>query len=179
MALRSVEPVREIPDPGFAGDDGSAEPQLRQAMKAAAAGGPTGPALARLLRSRLLVPVVAVLGETGYGEPGLAHDKSSDMAAVLMTGRDGRQALLAFSGADALAAWDPAARPVPVAAAQAAQAALAEGAAAVVVDVAGPATYVLEGDDLRQAAQESTLVRVGDGYGWARRADGEGATGPV
>ena len=49
-------------------------------------------------RTRLLVPVVAILGEVEHDEQGLAHDKTSDMAAVLMTGRDGRKALLAFTG---------------------------------------------------------------------------------
>lgn len=171
--------VRDIPDPGHAGDDGSADPELRRALAAAADGGPTGPALARLLRSRLLVPVVALVGETETDARGPVREKSAEMAAVLMTGRDGRQALLAFSGADSLAGWDARARPVPVGADRAAQAALAEGAAAVVVDVAGPATYVLEGADLQQAARGSVLVRVGAGYGWARREDAGGSTGPV
>ncbi len=44
------------------------------------------------------MPVVALLGEVEHDEQGLAHDKTSDMAAVLMTGRDGRTALLAFTG---------------------------------------------------------------------------------
>ncbi|HET7325750.1 MAG TPA: SseB family protein [Nocardioidaceae bacterium] len=171
--------MHDIPDPGFAGDQGAADPDLRRALAAAAGGGPTGPALALLLRSRLLVPVVAVRGESEPDEQRLAHDKSADMAAVLMTGRDGRKALLAFSGTDALAAWDPQARPVPVAASVAAQAALAEGAGALVVDVAGPAMYVLEGGDLQHAASGSVLVRAGDRYGWTRREGGDGATGPV
>ena len=54
--------------------------------------------LALLQDARLLVPVVALLGEVDHDERGLAHDKTSDMAAVLMTGRDGRTALLAFTG---------------------------------------------------------------------------------
>jgi len=170
--------MRDLPDPGFAGDDGMADPGLRSAMAHAEADGASGPALALLLRSRVLVPVVAVLDEVEEDEGGLTWDKSSDMAAVLMQGRDGRQALLAFTGTDALAAWDPRARPVPVGMRQAAQAALAEGAEAVVVDVAGPAMFVLEGDDLRHAAEGSVLFRVGEGYGWAPR-DRDGTTGPV
>lgn len=170
--------MRSIPDPGFAGDDGTADQELRQAMAAAAEGGSSGAALALLLHSRLLVPVVAVLDEAEPGDARQVGDKSSDMAAVLMTGRDGRQALLAFSGRDALASWNSAARPVPVPAAQAARAALEEGASALVVDVAGPAMFVLEGDDLRHAAAGSVLVRVGEGYGWARPR-GDATTGPV
>ena len=67
--------------------------------------------LAVLAGSRLLVPVVALLGEVEYDDAGLAHDKSSDMATVLLTAPDGRRALLAFSGTDAMRAWDPEARP--------------------------------------------------------------------
>ncbi|MGH3387016.1 MAG: SseB family protein [Nocardioidaceae bacterium] len=158
--------MRAIPDPGFAGDDGSADPTLRAALAAATDGGPTEPALAALLRARLLVPVVAVVGEVEYDANGLARDKSADLAAVLMTGRDGRQALLAFTGQDALTGWDPQARPVPVTTRTAAQAALAEGAAALLVDVAGPAMFVIEDDDLRRVAAGVDLVRLGDSYAW-------------
>jgi hypothetical protein len=101
---------------------------------------------------------------------GLAHDKSSDMATVLVTGRDGRNALLAFTGLRELAAWDPAARPVPVPAPRAAQAALQDGAAALVVDLAGPATLVVEGDDLHRAAEGWSLARVGERTAWIRPA---------
>jgi hypothetical protein len=125
--------------------------------------------LAVLQRARLLVPVVAVLGEVTQDEDGLAHDKTSDMAAVLMRGHDGRTALLAFTATESLGRWDAGARPVPVTAAAAAEAALAEGADALVVDVAGPVTFVVEGDDLRELAGGAVLVRVdGDGFGWAR-----------
>ena len=63
--------------------------------------------LAVLQRARLLVPVVAVLGEVEHDEQGLAHDKTSDMATVLMTGRDGRSALLAFTGHRGAAPVEP------------------------------------------------------------------------
>ncbi len=94
------------------------------------------------------------------------------MAAVLMQGRDGRTALLAFTATDTLSRWDPQARPVPVTVAGAAEAALAEGAAALVVDVGGPVSFVVETDDLRELAAGAQLVKVvADGrerYGWAR-----------
>ena len=108
--------------------------------------------LARLPQTRLLVPVVAILGEVEHDEQGLAHDKTSDMAAVLMTGRDGRKALLAFTGSAALQAWDPSARPVPVTARHAAQSALQDEASALLIDVAGPVLFVVEGADLRALA---------------------------
>ena len=164
---------RVIPDPGFAGDDGAAQPELARALAGWAADPATyAEVLAVLQRSRLLVPVVAVLGEVEYDADGLAHDKTSDMATVLLQGADGRLALLAFTGTASLTAWDPAARPVPVAAALAARSALQDGASALVVDLAGPVRFVVEGEDLRGLAEEWTLARVGGGTAWIR-PDGE------
>jgi hypothetical protein len=160
-------PGRTIPDPGFAGDRGEAAPALATALAAYACGtGRYVDALAAVRGSRLLVPVVAVLGDVEVDERGLAHDKTSDMATVLLQGSDGRMALLAFSGLSALQAWDPEARPVPVTARTAAQAALQDGAAAIVVDVAGPAAFVVEGDDLVGLARGWTLARVGGRSAW-------------
>ncbi|WP_028645330.1 SseB family protein [Nocardioides sp. URHA0020] len=163
---------RVIPDPGFAGDDGSAAPELAAAL-AAWQSDPTAyvEALAALQRSRLLVPVVAVLGEVEHDAAGLAREKDSDMAAVLVRGADGRLALLAFTAAAHLAGWDPQARPVPVMARVAARSALQDGAAALVVDLAGPVRFVVEGEDLRGLAEGWTLVRVSGGAGgfaWIR-----------
>ncbi len=152
----------------FPDDDGEADETLRAALAAAAADVPgAGPqALSLLQDARLLVPVVAVLGEVETDEHGLARDKSSDMAAVLLTGADGRRALLAFTGTDSLTAWDPGARPVPVASRLAAQAAVQEGAAAVVVDLAGPATYVVSGQDLTALAAGWRLASVEGSAVW-------------
>ncbi len=144
--------MRTIPNPGFAGDDGSAAPQLAAALAAydAAPDDLDGrrAALAALTEARLLVPVVAVLGEVEVDDAGLAHDKTSDMAAVMMTGRDGRTALLAFTCSASLEQWNPEARPVPVPASKAALAAVQQEAAALLVDVAGPVMFVVEGEDL-------------------------------
>jgi hypothetical protein len=158
-----------IPDPGFAGDTGEAPEQLTEALAAYAADrGRYAEALAALCSTRLLVPVVAVLGEMEVDAAGLAHDKSSDMATVLLTGRDGRRALLAFTGTDPLRTWNPEARPVPVTARLAAQSALQDGADALVVDVAGPVTLAVEGEDLRALAAGWTPGRVGNRTAWIR-----------
>ena len=158
-----------IPDPGFAGDDGAVPTAVAEAMRAFAADRSTRPeALTALQASRLLVPVVAVLGEVEHDEQGLAHDKSSDMATVLVRGADGRLALLAFTGSEPMTRWNPEARPVPVTAGDAARAALAEGAEALVVDLAGPVPLAVEGDDLRGLAEGWTLARVGGRTAWVR-----------
>lgn len=164
------QPLRQIPDPGFAGDTGGVGADLAAAVASyagdRAAGWPR--VLTALQDARLLVPVVAVLGEVEHDEAGLAHDKTSDMAAVLLRGADGRLALLAFTGTAAMQAWNPEARPVPVPARVAAQSALQEGAAALVVDVAGPVTLVLEEEDLQGLARGWQLARIGDRAGWIR-----------
>jgi hypothetical protein len=158
---------RRIPDPGFAGDDGSSDPALRAALAAYAADpGRQIDVLLALQTARLLVPVVAVLGEVEVDEHGLAHDKVSDMATALLTGRDGRQALLAFTGLDTLAAWRADARPVPVTTGLAARSALQEGAAALVLDIAGPTTYAVDGEVLDALARGWTLVPVDGGLAW-------------
>lgn len=67
------------------------------------------------------------------GEPARV---ATQMSAVTLTGQDGRRALLVFTGLDSLAEWDPQARPVPVTARTAAQAAVSEGCDVLVVDLA-------------------------------------------
>ena len=162
---------RSIPDPGFPDDEGAADPTVAEALAAYASGaGGYVDALAALQAGRLLVPVVAVLGEVEVDAAGLAHDKSSDMAAVLLTRPDGRRGLLAFTSTASLAAWDAEARPVPVATATAALAALQEQADALVVDVAGPVRFPIEGEDLRGLAAGWRLTRVGERSAWIRPA---------
>lgn len=169
--------MRTIPDPGFAGDDGSAPERLTEALSVYEQDPDGGylPVLAALCGARLLVPVLAVLGEASTAtDPGseqaLALDKFSDMAAVLMRRPDGRKALLAFTSSESLTGWNAAGRPVPVPAAIAAQAAVQDGADALLVDLAGPVRFVVEGEDLVSLARGWTLVRLGDdirdGWGW-------------
>ena len=176
MADERFEGTR-IPDPGFAGDDGSADASLRSAMAACRDGAPDAGTLLLLQRARVLVPVVAVLGESEIGPDGLEREKSSDMAAVMVTSSSGRPGLLAFTGLDALQAWDPGARPVPVTAQLAAQAAVQQGAGALVVDIAGPATVAVQGDDLAGLAAGWRLARVGERTAWIAPppATGDGA----
>ncbi len=163
--------VRTIPDPGFSDDEGAASKDVAAALAAYGSDPQLFPeALGALQSSRLIVPVVAILGEVEVDEAGLAHDKSSDMATILLTGADGRQALLAFTSVETMAAWNPQARPVPVTAQVAAASAVQEGAAALLIDVAGPVRVVVSADDLEAFAQGWTLQRVGGHSAWIRPA---------
>lgn len=168
-------PRRELLGPAYPDDTGDVPAPVAAALASYAAA-PDDPrayaeAIAALQDGRVLVPVVAVLGEVEVDDAGLAHDKTSDMAAVLLTGADGRLALLAFTGTGPLAAWDPQARPVPVLTQLAAQSALQEEAAALVVDVAGPVRLVIEGEDLTALAAGWTVAWVDGRSAWVRPGD--------
>lgn len=164
--------------PGFAADDGAADPRVAAALASYAAE-PGDPgrrleAFQAIRGSRVLVPVVAVLGEVEHDDAGLAHDKTSDMATALLTGRDGSRALLAFTSLASLALWRDDARPVPVPADLAARSALQEGAAALLVDLAGPVMFAVEGDLLEGLARGWELVHTPQGPAWVTREDGSG-----
>ena len=140
----------DLARPAHPDDDGSADPDVRRCL--ARLEDPV--LLARRLRSARLLGTVVAVADT-VGEDGA--DKDSHMAVVSMVGADGRRGLLAFTGIDSLAAWDPTARPVPAAGRDVARAALDEGSAAVVLDVAGPHARVLEGLALVVLADQSDI----------------------
>jgi hypothetical protein len=143
--------------PAFPTDDGSADPAVRSSLLAAARGELDTVALARALRDvRLLASVVAVLDER---DPA-GGDKSSHMAVVSMVSANGEKGLLAFTGVDSLAAWNPDARPVPSWGRDAARAAIDDGAVALVLDVAGPQSVVLGGAALTVLADDLDLDRL-------------------
>ncbi|MBF6048677.1 SseB family protein [Streptomyces sp. NRRL B-1677] len=153
--------LKNIPDPGFSDDDGSADAELTAALAAWSAdpgGGAESRVLAALRGARLLVPVVAVLGEVETGPDGLKREKTSDMAVPTLQAPDGRKALPAFTSTGSLARWRADARPVAVPLHQALQAAAHEKADTIVLDMAGPVPYQLTGPALLALAEgrEST-----------------------
>ena len=139
----------------FRGDRGAADPLLTAALAAYQIGQVSEQAaLTALAAARLLVPVIAVLGH-GAATDGAATaprgDKDSEMVLPTLIGRDGRPAVLAFTGLDALARWRPDARPMPAEADRVWRAAVADSYA-VVIDVAGPVPLAVEGARLAALA---------------------------
>ena len=138
----------------FRDDNGAADPRVAAALAGYQAGqGSEQAALTELATARLLVPVIAVLADRsaadgaagGSAADGAAgRDKNSEMVLPTLIGRDGRPAVLAFTSLDALARWRPDARPVPAEAGRVWRAAVADGCA-VVIDVAGPVPFAVEG----------------------------------
>jgi hypothetical protein len=149
--------LKNIPDPGFSDDDGTADPALQAALAAWSEDRTAEqPVLEALRGARLLVPVVAVLGEAEEdAETGLRREKTSDMAVPTLTAGS-RRALPAFTSIASLARWDPAARPVAVPLHQALQAAAHEKADTLVLDLAGPVPYQLSGPALLALAEGRT-----------------------
>ncbi|MEU8651126.1 SseB family protein [Streptomyces sp. NPDC048737] len=149
---------KNIPDPGFSDDDGSADPVLSAALAAWAEDRTAvRPVLEALKGTRLLVPVVAVLGEVEEDENGLRREKTSDMAVPTLKAGD-RTALPAFTSTASLARWDPQARPVAVPLHQALRAAAHEKADTVVLDMAGPVAFELTGPALLALAEGRTTT---------------------
>ena len=124
-------------------------------------------AVAALCGDRLLVPVVATATRLGETVAGLASDKEAEMSVVTLQAQDGRHALLAFTGLDALQSWQPDARPVPVTVDRAAQPPELKDLTAVLIDVAGPHALVIEGEVLGELAAGHRLVELAEGeFGW-------------
>ncbi|WP_055493000.1 SseB family protein [Streptomyces sp. TP-A0356] len=149
---------KNIPDSGFSDDDGSADPRLSAALAAWAEDRTAvGPVLEALRGARLLVPVVALLGEVEEDGNGLRREKTSEMAVPTLKAA-GRTALPAFTSTDSLARWDPAARPVAVPLHQALQAAVHEKADTIVLDMSGPVPFELSGPTLLALAEGRTTT---------------------
>ena len=138
----------------FDTDDGAMDPAYAAALAELVSGGTEAHVVAALAHARVFIPIVARLGEQEVGENGLVSDKESDMALVTLQGPDGRQALPAFSHADALTRWHPGARPVAVYAARAALSAVADGAQLMVVDPGSRRPFVVRRPALWALAQQ-------------------------
>ena len=128
----------------FQGDDGQADPRLRELLGDPEQYAAQREIVDRLAAGRLLIPVVASLDEADES----GADKSSHMSTVTITNEQGKTALLCFTGTDSVAMWRDDARPIPVSGVDAAQAALQEGCDALLIDLAGPQQYAVFGTGL-------------------------------
>lgn len=142
------------PNP-HAADDGSAPPALMAALSAFRSGSAGAEAVVDAVRaSRLLIPLVAELGDFGHTDDGLLVDKSQELSIVTVAGPDGRDVLPVFSSVDTMRAWDAEARPVPADGVRVALAAAAEHTDLVVIDAGSPGEFVLRRPALWAIARE-------------------------
>lgn len=124
-------------------------------------------ALTTLSAARLLVPVRAEVH---------ADDLASAFTTAVVRGHDGRTAMLAFSAEAALLAWDPTAQPIPFPTGRVAAMARVGGAAAMLIDVAGPVPVVIQGAILDGLADDRRPVLTPRGPAWL---DADAPTGGV
>lgn len=142
-----------------AGDDGTADPRLLEALRRFRAHdlGMTE-VVDALGPARVLVPLVTERGDEGVGAHGQLVDKTQELALVTVAGPDGRAVLPAFSSVDAMRVWNPQARPIPVSAPRAALAAASDGVGAIVLDPGSPTEFALRRTGFEALATASRFV---------------------
>lgn len=108
--------------------------------------------------SRLLIPLLAALGESGVNREGRIVDKSQELSIVTVEGPDGRTVLPVFSSVAAMSVWNSAARPVPASGPRVALAAASEGTELVVLDPTSDTEFVIRRPALWSMAQEREWI---------------------
>jgi hypothetical protein len=103
--------------------------------------------------SRLLIPLIAELGESGESASGHLIDKSQELSIVTVSGPDGRTVLPVFTSAATMAAWNAGARPVPAEGTRVALAAASEETDLVVIDPTAETEFVIRRPALWALAQ--------------------------
>ena len=149
---------REFESNPFASDDGSADVNLIAAISDFRAGQSSAIGVIDAIRNaRLLIPLMANLGEGGEGVDGLKTDKSAELSIVTVEGPDGYNVLPVFSSVAAMKLWHPEARPVPSDATRVALAAASENTTRVVLD---------PGSDTEFAIRRTALEAIAKQEGW-------------
>ncbi|MEO8528364.1 MAG: SseB family protein [Pseudolysinimonas sp.] len=122
-----------------AADDGTADARLIETVRRFRAHelGMTE-VVEALAPTRVLVPLLAERGDEGFGAHGQLVDKAQELSLVTVEGPDGRSVLPVFSSVDAMSAWNPVSRPIPVTASRAALAAASDELGAIVLDPGSP-----------------------------------------
>ena len=143
---------RHFDDNSSAADDGSAPAKLIEAIRRFRSGDLGEADVVDALReSRLLIPLVAHLGDGGLDHHGA--EKSQELSIVTVEGPDGRRVLPAFTSVAAMAQWNPSARPVPATAPRVALAAASEDTDLVVLDPTSTTEFVIRRPALWAIAQ--------------------------
>lgn len=150
---------RELHDNPFADDDGSADENLVSKI-AAFQKGEAGneDVVAAFTKARLLIPLLADLGESEIGEHGHLVDKSAELSIVTVGTPDEQNGLPVFSSVAAMQNWNPDARPVPSDAIRVAVAAASEGNTRIILDAENPTEFAIRRPAIAAIAQEEVWV---------------------
>lgn len=145
---------RSFEENAFAADDGKAPEKLIAVIKDFRAGILGAESVIDQIRvSRLLVPLLAHLGESEEGAHGKKVDKSADLSIVTVKSPDNQDALVVFSSVAAMNRWNPSARPVPTDAIRVALAAASEMSTRVVLDPGSESEFVIRRPAIAKIAQ--------------------------
>ena len=138
----------------FADDDGTAPPKLIEAVAAFRAGEVGAEVVVDQIRvSRLLVPLLANLGESEIGGHGQKVDKSAELSIVTVKSPDDQDSLVVFSSVEAMSRWNKASRPVPTDAIRIALAAASQMSTRVVLDPGSDTEFVVRRPAIAKIAQ--------------------------
>lgn len=138
----------------YADDDGTARPELISAIEAFHQSGNASEVFNEFAKSRLLIPLLADLGESEIGAHGQVVDKSADLSIVTVETPDQQTALPVFSSVETMQRWNPTARPVPASAVRVALAAASEGNTRILLDAGSPTEFAFRRAAIAAIAQE-------------------------
>lgn len=140
-------------------DDGSAPPALLAAINDFHTGTGGEAQVVEVFRtSRLLIPLLTALGDSGVNARGQKVDKSQELSIVTVEGPDGRTVLPVFSSVSAMGAWNSVARPVPASGPRVAAAAVSEGTDLVILDPTADTEFAVRRPALWTIVKDETWV---------------------
>jgi hypothetical protein len=145
---------RQLEENRFASDDGSAPQEFLDAIEGFRSG-ELGQAevVDAIRKSRLLVPLIAHLGESEVGAHGLEVDKSAELSIVTVKSPDDQDSLVVFTSVNAMQLWNTSARPVPTDAIRVCLAAASQLSTRVVVDPGSDTEFVIRRPAIARIAQ--------------------------
>ena len=138
----------------FSDDDGSARTELIQAIANFQSNTDAAAVFAEFAKSRVLIPLLASLGESGQGAHGQTVDKSADLSVINVETPDGQTGLPVFSSVAAMSKWNPIARPVPSDAVRVALAAATEGNTRIILDPGSETEFVFRRPAIESLAKQ-------------------------
>lgn len=150
---------RHFEENAFSGDDGSAPERLLETLRRFRSRAVGEVEVVDAFReSRLLIPLVARVGEAGVNERGILLEETAELSIVTVAGPDSRDVMPVFSSVEAMRRWNPAARPVPADAVRVALAAASENTELVVLDATSETEFVIRRPALWAIAQSRTWL---------------------
>jgi hypothetical protein len=142
----------------FANDDGSARPELLNAIHEFHETGDASKVFSEFSKSRLLIPLLADIGESEEGAHGQTVDKSADLSIVNVETPDGQVGLPVFSSVEAMQRWNGTARPVPSDAIRVALAAASEGTTRIILDPGSETEFAFRRAAIAAMAQQQNWM---------------------